>query len=123
MSQPISLKTKVITPKFDETRDWYRDLFGLAMLEEWDEPGDKGCILGLPGAKGEAFLEIYYAEGQSDFAGLSLQWRVDDVASFAIPDEPRFAHRGPEPRPWGSSYVFLTDPNGIVVIIFTGTSL
>ena len=123
MMKPISLKTKIITPRLAETRDWYRDLLGLAMLEQWDEPADRGCILGFGGPDGEALLEIYFGPEDVDFSGLSLQFRVDDVDRFDIPDEARFARRGPEDRPWGSRYLFLTDPNGISVILYSGTSL
>ena len=123
MIRPISLKTKIVTSRFDETRDWYRELLRLQVLEEWDEPGDKGCIMGLRGSAREALLEVYRGEQPSDFSGLSLQFRVTDVDRFAIPDEPRFAALGPEDRPWGSRYLYLTDPNGISVVIFSGTSL
>jgi catechol 2,3-dioxygenase-like lactoylglutathione lyase family enzyme len=121
--KPLSLKTKIVTSRFEETRDWYRDLFHLQLLEEWDGPGDKGCILGLGGSAREALLEIYFGEQPGDTGGLSLQFRVTNVDRFSIPDEPRFTSRGPEDRPWGSRYLFLTDPNGISVVIFSGTSL
>lgn len=123
MSILIGLKTKITTTSFEATRDWYRDLFGLTAREEWDDPDDRGCILGLGSQGREAFLEIYFGEQPADFAGLSLQFRVDDIGRFHIPSEPRFAFRGPEGRPWGSRYLFLTDPNGISVVIFSGTSL
>ena len=121
--KPLSLKTKLVTSRFDETRCWYRDLFRLDLLEECDVPGDKGCILGLGGSAREALLEIYCGEQPFGFSGLSLQFRVTDVDRFPIPDEPRFGCRGPEDRPWGSRYLFLTDPNGISVVVFSGTSL
>lgn len=123
MVKILGLKTKLTTPRFDDTRDWYRNLFGLALLEQWDEPGDKGCILGLARDPGEAFLEIYCGEQATEFAGLSLQFRVEDVDHFPIPAGNRFDHRGPENRPWGSRYLFFTDPNGISVIVFSGRSL
>ena len=124
MTELVSLKTKIITSRFDETRDWYRDLLNLEVLEQWDEPGDKGCILGLGGLPEGALLEVYFGEGvAADFSGLSLQFRVGDVDSLFVPDEARFASRGPEDRPWGSRYLFLTDPNGISVVIFSGSSL
>ncbi len=123
MSPPLSLKAKLVTPHVEETRDWYVDLLGLAILEEWDEPGDRGCILGLQSTPGEALLEIYHGEEGTDFAGVSLQFRVADVDAFAVPDENRFRARGPLDRPWGSRYLFLTDPNGVSVVIFSGTSL
>ena len=123
MAAPLSLKTKLRTPQFDQTRDWYRDLLRLEVLEEWDEPGDRGCILGLAGADGEAFLEIYHCEDQPSFTGLSLQFRVDDVHALVVPDEERFAHKGPVDRPWGSKYLFFDDPNHVSVVVFSGKSL
>ena len=123
MTIAISFKTKIVTSRLDETRDWYLDLLRLQILEEWNEPDDRGCILGLGGSAREALLEVHFGHNQSDLAGLSLQFRVTDIDRFAIPDEPRFARQGSEDRPWGSRYLFLTDPNGISVVIFSGTSL
>jgi catechol 2,3-dioxygenase-like lactoylglutathione lyase family enzyme len=122
MSVPLSLKTRLSTPLFVQTRSWYCDLFHLEVLEEWDEPADRGCILGLPAAA-DAFLEIYQCDGPPSFAGLSLQFRVDDVDAFVVPDEDRFRHSGPVDRPWGSKYLFFSDPNGVSVVVFSGTSL
>ena len=120
---PVSLKTKIITPRLAETVAWYRDLLGLDVAEEWDEPEDKGCILSLRGGKGESFLEIYDGPDIAGFSNLGLQFRVPDVGRLRFPDEPRFAHRGPVDRPWGSRYLFFTDPNGISVVLFSGTAL
>lgn len=119
----LALKTKLTTPRFEETRDWYRGLFGLRVIEEWDEAGDKGCILGFAWEPGEAFLEIYHGEPTTDYSGLSLQFRIEDVDRFTIPAGNRYAHRGPEDRPWGSRYLFFTDPNGVAVVAFSGSSL
>lgn len=120
MPAPVSLKTRLSTPLLAETRDWYRDLLGLVVREEWDEPGDRGCILALPGPTAEAYLEIRHSAEPFDFAGLSLQFRVEDVEAFAVPDDPRFRHRGPVERPWGSRYLVFTDPNGVSVVIYSG---
>jgi hypothetical protein len=123
MSVPLSLKTKLSTPLFVQTRNWYCDLFRLDVLEEWDEPADRGCILGFAGIAGDAFLEIYHCDAPLSLAGLSLQFRVDDVNAFVVPHEERFPHRGPVDRPWGCKYLFLRDPNGVPVVVFSGTSL
>lgn len=120
---PFSLKTKITTPRLAETVAWYRDLLGMEIVEQWDEPGDKGCILALPNGQGEALLEIYDGPVVGGFSNVGLQFRVDDVAAFKAPDEPRFAARGPVDRPWGSRYLFFTDPNGIAVVLFSGSSL
>ena len=119
----LSLKTKIVTPQVEETRDWYRDLLGLTVLEEWNDSDDCGCILGIRSVPGEALLEIHRCAGRSDFSGLGLQFRVDDVDAFAVPDDKRFRARLPVARPWGSRYLFFTDPNGIAVVVFSGNSL
>lgn len=123
MSIPSSLKTKLSTPLLVQTRNWYCDLFRLDELEEWDEPADRGCILGIAGTSGDAFLEIYHCDAPLSFAGLSLQFRVDDVDVLVVPEEERFTHRGPVARPWGSKYLYFNDPNGVSVVVFSGESL
>ena len=123
MSAPLSLKTKLNTPLFVQTRDWYCDLFGLEVMEEWDQLADRGCILGFAGTTGDALLEIYHCDAPHSFDGLSLQFRVYDVDAFVVPKEERFTSRGPVNRPWGSKYLFLSDPNGVSVVVYSGTSL
>lgn len=123
MTALLSMKTKIVTPRVEATRDWYRDLFGLTVLEEWNEPTDCGCILGLHSTPGEALLEIHRQLKDSDFSGVGLQFRVDDVDAFAVPEDERYRSRGPLTRPWGSRYLFFSDPNGISVVVFSGSSL
>ena len=119
----LSMKTKIVTPRLEETRRWYCDLFGMSVLEEWNDPDDCGCILGLGKTPGEALLEIHRRITVSDYTGMSLQFRVDDVDRFHVPQEERFRSQGPESRPWDSRYLSFKDPNGISVVVFSGTSL
>ncbi len=115
-----SLKTKITTPKFAETCAWYERLFGMIVAEAWDEQGDRGAILVFPGGQGEALLEIYHGETPADFTGLSLQFRVDDLEEFrrALPADVPYG--GPNKRPWGSTYLYLRDPNDIAIVVFEG---
>jgi hypothetical protein len=48
---------------------------------------------------------------------------VNDVDAFVVPREERFTARGPVYRPWGSRYLFFSDPNGVSVVVFSGSSL
>ena len=123
MTALLSMKTKIVTSRVEETRDWYRDLFELTVLEEWNDADDRGCILGLHSTPGEAQLEIHRQLRDFDFSGVGLQFRVDDVDAFVVPDDERFRSRGPITRPWGSRYLFFSDPNGISVVVFSGSSL
>lgn len=115
-----SLKTKITTPDVESTANFYERAFGMEVVEEWDEPGDKGVILGLGSGSREALLEIYHEPQAGDFSGISLQFKVDDVESFqsSLPEDLTF--EGPVERPWGSTYVYLSDPNGISVIAYQG---
>ena len=123
MTTLLRLKTKIVTPRVEATRDWYRDLFGLTVLEEWNDPNDSGCVLGFRSSPGEALLEIHRQSQDPDFSGLGLQFQVDDVDAFAVPEDERFRSSGPVTRPWGSRYLFFEDPNGISVVVFSGNTL
>lgn len=92
----------------------------MTVVEEWNEPGDVGAILAFSGGHQEAFLELNRTEGQKEFDGLSLQFRVDRVTDFlaTLCDEIEF--EGPTERPWGSKYLHLRDPDNIQVIIYEG---
>lgn len=116
----FSLKTKITTPKLVETRDFYMRLFGMAVAEEWDSEGDKGVILAFKDGREEAFLEIYDSAEVHDFSGLSLQFKAEDLDNFAANLAPDVARRGPVERPWGSRYLYLTDPNGVAIIVYEG---
>ena len=120
MTVLLSLKTKLSTDKLAETAAFYRQLFNLQTLEEWDHPGDKGVILGLGGDRNEALLEIYDSDTSADFAGLSLQFRVADIQAFVRGLPEALEYEGPRARPWGSTYVYIRDPNDVLIIVYEG---
>ena len=117
---PSSIKTKIITPRLAETRAFYETCLGMHVVEEWDEADDVGCILALAGGGREALLEIYQGSEAHGFGGISLQFRTEDLAAFQAALPAGTQARGPVDRPWGSTYLYLTDPNGVAVVVFTG---
>lgn len=117
---PCVLKTKIATPLLARTRDFYVTCLGMGVVDEWHKDRDVGCILALPCSSSEALLEIYEASETNSFAGLSLQFRTDDLESFRKGLPATIEVRGPVEKPWGSSYLYLTDPNGIPVVVFEG---
>ncbi|QLC25022.1 hypothetical protein HFP57_08280 [Parasphingopyxis algicola] len=116
----FSLKTKITTPRLAETREYYVQVFGMEVAEEWDSPDDKGVILVFSDGKAEALLEIYDGPNAHDFSGLSLQFKTGDLDAFTADLDADIERRGPVPRPWGSTYLYLTDPNGIAIIVYEG---
>ena len=117
---PVSLKTKISTPKYQETRAFYERVFKMTVAEEWNDPGDVGTILALPDGGQEAYLEVYHVEDQRNFDSLSLQFRVDSVAKFVTTLADDIAFEGPTVRPWGSTYLYLRDPNDIQLVVYEG---
>ena len=117
---PFSLKTKITTSRLAETRDFYACCFGMRIVEEWREENDVGCILALANDGREALLEIYEGPQPDDFSGLSLQFRTKDLSGFRASLPGSTPIRGPVKRSWGSTYLYLTDPNGISVVVFEG---
>ena len=115
---PSVLKTKIVTPLLGETRDFYVNGLGMGVVEEWRDGADAGCILALADSRGEAVLEICEGSESTSFAGLSLQFRTDDLESFRTRLPATIEVRGPVEKPWGSSYLYLTDPNGIAVVVY-----
>lgn len=115
------LKVRIETPLFQEAVSFYKKYLGMKVLKSWDEDGDKGLILGLScSTKSEAFLELAYADNRKPHEGLSLQFRVQSLAAIEKKLRGEWEFRGPEERPWGSSYLYIQDPTGMQVILYEG---
>ena len=119
-SQYLSLKTKIITTKLNETRAFYQRLFSMVAVNEWNDPNDKGVILSFDKDRHEALLELFYDVEQRDHSGVSLQFRVSDIGKFTVGLPTDVAYEGPKERPWGSTYVYIRDPNDILLIVYEG---
>jgi catechol 2,3-dioxygenase-like lactoylglutathione lyase family enzyme len=115
-----SLKTKVSTPLWRECVAFYSGIFGMVVAEQWEEHDDQGAILAFSNGRGEAYLELYQADRAYDVSGISLQFRVPDLQSFLQSLPIGLEYEGPSLRPWGSTYVYLRDPAGVLVIVYEG---
>ena len=113
------IKSRIETERIDETIRFYQDVIGLKVHEHW-EGDDPGAIMGIDDIKSDGFLEVASSPKTAKGSGLSLQFRTDDVDGFVSKIEGSWEFRGPERRPWGSTYVYLRDPNGIQVIVYEG---
>ena len=98
-----ALKTKIVTPLHDETLAFYTSLPGLALVEQWDEPGDKGAILGFADGAEEAFLENLLRPRPRRLQ--RAQPAVPDRRRRCLPggDRGRLFVRGPRRSPLGQS--------------------
>lgn len=118
--QQLSLKTKLLTSRVAETRAFYERVFNMVLVEEWDHPDDAGVILSFAADRHEVLLEIYRDEKPHSYSGVSLQFKVADLDRFVDSLPPELVYEGPKPRPWGSVYVYIDDPNGVNIVVYEG---
>ena len=115
------LKIRIETPFVQECVAFYSKHLGMTVLETWDDNGDTGVILGLGSTtRGEAFLELAWVETPRTYEGINLQFRVADLGFVADKLRGQVTFRGPDERPWGSTYLYLEDPAGVQVILYEG---
>jgi catechol 2,3-dioxygenase-like lactoylglutathione lyase family enzyme len=114
---------------FDASRRFYVEVLGLEVVEEWDTPGDRGCIVGL-GEQG-GFLEMlapspgnpkHRPEFEEPVVSdkIELQIHVDSVDEWAEHLSGVTGIEGPITRPWGNRYLWIRDPDGVRVALFQG---
>jgi catechol 2,3-dioxygenase-like lactoylglutathione lyase family enzyme len=134
MTAMHSLKTMLRCRNIAASRHFYVDLLGLSVVEEWDDPHDKGCIVGFGprGASSGGFLEMLavdpdHPKHRAAFEGpvasdkIELQIRVDSVDAWAERLEGTLGMEGPVTRPWGNRYLWIRDPDGVRVALFQGS--
>jgi predicted enzyme related to lactoylglutathione lyase len=112
------LSSRVLLHPVDlaHSRQFYRDVLGLAVYREFGDPADPSVVFFLGGG----FLEI---SGQGDNAigarNLSLWLQVRDVAA----EHRRLAAldveivRPPEQEPWGLVEMWIADPDGTRIVL------
>ncbi len=120
MKNFLSLKTKLHTQKLSESKSFYEEIFGMVVVEEWDSDDDRGVILGFGDDRTDALLELYAHDGPINHENVSLQFRVDDAEAFARSINGKVPYDGPKDRPWNARYVYLEDPNGVLIIVYDG---
>jgi catechol 2,3-dioxygenase-like lactoylglutathione lyase family enzyme len=98
---------------------FYRDLLGLAVVQEWDEPGNRGAILAVGGRVENATVEILELAGrpaaEQPPADVEAGIFVDDVDAWHDEIEARGVAiaRGLENTPWGHRSFGVDDPDGL----------
>jgi catechol 2,3-dioxygenase-like lactoylglutathione lyase family enzyme len=97
------------------SRDFYRDVLGLAVYREFGPADDPGVVFFL----GEGMLEVS-GHGSGAAAGPAMIWlQVRDVRA----EHRRLAAAGarvlrePAEEPWGLIEMWIEDPDGIQIVV------
>lgn len=131
MSRPPrahSTKIVICCADLKASLEIYQDLLGLPVVEQWDQEEGRGAILAVGPA---SFLELaavarswegHRPEFEKPVANdkILVQIRVDSTREWAEHLRGRCAFEGPTPRPWGNTYLYLRDPDGVRVALYEG---
>jgi catechol 2,3-dioxygenase-like lactoylglutathione lyase family enzyme len=97
------------------TREFYRDVLGLAVYREFGPRDDPGTVFFL----GPGFLEVS-GHGEAAGTGGTMLWlQVRDVAA----EHRRLAAAGativrePRTEPWGLVEMWIEDPDGVRIVL------
>ncbi len=115
---PAGLKIRIDTDEFGAMDAFYREVLALPVEEAWSDEGDRGVIFNVPGG---GLLELGDVADAPEPAGVSIQIAVDDVHAEQARIGDLWPSEGPEPRPWGLTYLYLTDPSGVGIILYQPT--
>jgi catechol 2,3-dioxygenase-like lactoylglutathione lyase family enzyme len=123
------MKTVLRCSNFARSRDFYTRILGFKVVEEWDEPNGRGCILSPFEAAGSPCFEIYqmterdprYHESftrplESD--KIDVQLRAASVDEWMERLRDVWEFDGPEDLPWGQRWIRLRDPDGMLIAIY-----
>ena len=125
-----SVKTVIRVKDYRRSRRFYEQVLGLPVVEEWDQDSDVGCIFAFGAEPGSGYLEIsptstdrrhraVHELESNDKLELQLRALSLDpwIERFSRLD---IAFDGPVERPWGNSYLWLRDPDGLRIALFRG---
>lgn len=121
------LRVALTVDDYEEAIRFYRDVLGLPVLEQWEQPTGRGAVLDA----GRATLELLSAAqaeevdrvevGERVAGPVRLALEVDDSAATAEALAAAGAERigGPVVTPWSHRNVRLRAPDGMQLTLFT----
>lgn len=111
------LSSRVLVRPTDpaRSREFYRDVLGLAVYREYGPPEDPGLVFFLGGG----FLEVAGRADPGSNTNVSVWIQVRDVEK----EHERLAAAGvsvispPEQKPWGLIECWIEDPDGVHIVL------
>ncbi|KRV48281.1 glyoxalase [Wenjunlia vitaminophila] len=115
MVNVLSSRVLLHPTDLERTRAFYRDGLGLAIYREYGTGSQRGTVFFLGGG----FLEVTGGSPEPPAPGLELWLQVADAEAV----HRELAERGievlgpPTRQPWGLIEMWLTDPDGVRIVI------
>lgn len=122
------LRLALTVENYDELLRFYRDVFGLPVIEAWDNPTGRGAVLDA----GHATLELLSTDqadlidrvevGETGVSGpvrLALEVADSEATAGALVEGGAERVGGPVVTPWRHLNVRLRAPDGMQLTLFT----
>ncbi len=129
-SQLLGLKTVIRTLDFDKSKQFYTEILNLPIIVEYDDgDGSRGCIVRIGGegstsnfeiseiTQSNSYFDKSFVEGIKNDK-VSIQIKTEDIEYWSRRLKIKWVVKGPIKRPWGSTYLYLRDPDGLQIIIY-----
>ena len=113
-----ALKLQIKTPHYDKTITYYQRVLQAEVSETWENEGMRGTVLRIQSLQHKVYLEIYEDTKLRDYSAFSVQFSVPSVNDYMLQLPAEYLTARPIKRQWGSTYLHLSDPNGVRVTIF-----
>jgi catechol 2,3-dioxygenase-like lactoylglutathione lyase family enzyme len=113
-----TLKIVIRCSDLTASRDFYAEVLGLPVVDEWHEEHGDGCVMSV----GDGFLELGERGANTSNSpsghGFDIQFAVPDVDAWLSSIDGSWKHGEAKTQPWGERTVRLRDPDGILVTVY-----
>lgn len=129
MPSVLDVKAVIRCHDFEASSDFYGEILGFRVVDEWEEAEGKGMIFS-PGGDGSAgSIEIYAMSEHAErynrafsqpFVNdkIDIQLRTKELDSWMGFLRERWPFTGPEITPWGHRWIKLRDPDHLLLAIY-----
>jgi catechol 2,3-dioxygenase-like lactoylglutathione lyase family enzyme len=125
----LDVKVVIRCRDYRASFDFYRGVLGLHVSEQWDEPGDAGCVFSTSPDGSGGLIEIYAMREQDHrydpaFSQpltddkVDIQLRTRDLDRWVNRLQGRWSFSEAESTSWGHRWIKLRDPDNLLVAIY-----
>lgn len=115
MTEVLSSRLLLHPVDLDRSREFYRDVLGLAIYREFGEGPQRGTVFFLGGGLLELSGQAEQPAG--DAVGLWLQVRDVDAIHDELAGRGVEVLREPRTEPWGLREMWIADPDGVRIAV------
>lgn len=125
----LQVKVVIRCRDYQASFDFYRDVLGLRVAEQWGEPDDTGCVFSPTEDDLGGSIEIYAMTEKDqrydpafsrpfENDKVDIQLRTSDLDLWVQRLRGRWPFSEPETTAWGHRWIKLRDPDNLLIAIY-----